>query len=130
MTANFLKTFRQPIIFAVLLFITFMPSTSYAARFSGAYLLYVCSSDGTGRELVEGGHGVCQSYIAGIVDYHTLIKSLGTAPSVDFCLSKDVTMNELQRIVVNYLRLNRSQHEDFIAAPAIGLALHNVYPCQ
>ncbi len=130
MIANSIKFFGKLLILGGLLVITLKPLSVNAARFSGAYLLYVCSSDGVGKELVPGGHGVCQSYIAGIVDYHTLIKSLGTAPSVDFCLPKEITMNELHRIVANYLRLNRSQHEDFIAAPAVGLALYNAYPCD
>ncbi|MCB1721859.1 MAG: hypothetical protein KDI11_08910, partial [Alphaproteobacteria bacterium] len=57
-----------------------------AARFSGDYLLQVCGSDKQGNELLSGGHIACQAYISGLMDYHNLIRSLGTAPSVDFCV--------------------------------------------
>jgi len=71
----------------------------------------------------------CQSYIAGVVDYHTLLKSLGTAPSVNFCLPHDITMAQIKLIVTRYV-LQRTEHRDFIAAPAVAMALFNAYPCQ
>ncbi len=70
----------------------------------------------------------CQSYIAGIVDYHVLIKSLGTAPSVDFCIPENATMDDMRLIVVEYLR-NNQQHSSFVASPAVALALFEVFPC-
>lgn len=71
----------------------------------------------------------CQSYIAGIIDYHNLIKSLGSAPSVDFCLTPQVTMAQLKLVVVRYLSAH-SEHQDFIAAPGVAMALYNAYPCK
>ena len=51
------------------------------ALFSGAYLLQLCQRDAAGNEMVPGGAAACQSYISGIIDYHNLLRSLGTAPS-------------------------------------------------
>ncbi|MCE7887844.1 MAG: hypothetical protein DYH13_10140 [Alphaproteobacteria bacterium PRO2] len=100
-----------------------------AARFSGDYLLQMCLSDKNGKELVPGGHVACQSYIAGVLDYHNLIRSLGTSPSVEFCVPENVGLNQLQKDVASYLYKNKSQHGAFIAAPAVALALFNAYPC-
>ena len=105
-------------------------SPAQAVRFSGNYLLGVCASDAKGNELVQGGHAVCQSYIAAIIDYHTLVRSLNGAPSVDFCVPDAVPMNKLQNIVAAYIYKHKDQHGSFIASPAVALALYAVYPCK
>lgn len=97
--------------------------------FSGGYLMQLCASDNKGKELVKGGHTACQSYISGIIDYHMLMKSLGTAPTIDFCVPNTVPMRRLQNIVYVYLVKN-GQHSEFVAAPAVTLALYEYYPCQ
>ena len=99
------------------------------ALISGAYLLELCKRDEKGRELVEGSHIACQSYIAGLVDYHNLLSSLGTSPNIDLCVPPDAKLNDLQDIVWKYLKEN-SYHDEFIAAPAVSLALFQVYPCK
>ncbi|MDB5478313.1 MAG: hypothetical protein JWM96_808 [Alphaproteobacteria bacterium] len=71
----------------------------------------------------------CQSYIAGIIDYHNLIRSLRAAPSVDFCLPRELTMGQIRLIVYNYI-LRHSEHQDFIAAPGVAMALYSAYPCK
>lgn len=119
-------------VLSVLLFFAFLipPVSARAAQFSGDYLLSMCSSDAQGKELVAGGHIACQAYIAGVLDYHNLVKSLGTAPSVNFCVPEGVTMNQLQMVVARYLQMRRSQHGSFIAAPGVALALFSAYPCK
>jgi hypothetical protein len=114
-------------ILAALLLLWTVPTQ--AARFSGDYLLQMCLSDKNGKELVPGGHVACQSYIAGVLDYHNLIRSLGTSPSVEFCVPESAGLNQLQKDVASYLYKNKSQHGAFIAAPAVALALFNAYPC-
>ncbi len=106
------------------------PVPANAARFSGEYLLHVCGSDEEGSELVEGGHIACQAYIAGVLDYHNLIRSLGTSPSVEFCVPEGVSMNELQGLVYNYLYQNKAEHSKFIASPVVALALLSSFPCN
>ena len=100
-----------------------------AAEFSGKYLLHICSSDKAGKEMIPGGHTACQSYIAGIIDYHNLIKSLKTAPGLDFCIPKDTPLSVIQQGLVIYL-LKNGQHDDFIASPAVAIALNQMYPCN
>lgn len=99
-----------------------------AAIFSGAYLMELCTRTVDGTETVKGGHATCQAYIAGIIDYHQLLRSLGTSPSVDFCVPESVKMNDLQDVVWTYLAQN-AENDQFIAAPAVALALFEAFPC-
>ena len=117
--------------FLCLLFFFMMMSSfpGHTAEFSGKYLLHICSSDKAGNELVPGGHTACQAYIAGIIDYHNLIKSLKTAPGLDFCIPKDTPLSLIQQGLVLYL-LKNGQHDDFIASPAVAIALNQMYPCR
>lgn len=121
-------------VFLVVLILCFLiPPHAQAqktgALISGAYLLELCKRDENGNELVAGGHTACQSYIAGLVDYHNLLRSLGTSPSVDLCVPNTVSLNDLQDIVWKYLEQN-AHHDAFIAAPAVTLALFEVFPCK
>lgn len=100
-----------------------------AARFSGDYLLQMCASDENGKELVPGGHIACQAYIAGVLDYHNLISSMGTSPSVDFCVPEDVGLNQLQQNVASYIFKHKKQHGAFVASPGVALGLYTYYPC-
>jgi Rap1a immunity proteins len=97
--------------------------------FSGGYLRELCQRKANGKEVVKGGHTACQSYIAGVIDYHMLMKSLGTAPTIDFCVPNTEPMKKLQDIVWVFLEENK-QHSEFIAAPAVTLALYEYYPCK
>lgn len=99
------------------------------ALISGEYLYQVCERDEKGREVVKGGHTTCQAYIAGLVDYHHLLRSLGTAPSIDVCVPNTVKLADLQDIVWQYLEDNE-HHAAFNASPAVGLALFEVFPCE
>lgn len=99
------------------------------ALISGAYLLEICKRGQDGSEIVAGGHTACQAYIAGLIDYHNLLRSLGTSPSVDMCVPNTVKLADLQDIVWKYLEQN-AQHDAFIAAPAVSLALFEVFPCK
>lgn len=115
---------------AVALFVSFIPRPAFAVRFTGGYLMQMCGVDKDGKEVAPGAHSACQSYISGVVDYHVLIRSLGTAPSVDFCIPKNVTLNDLQLIVETYLFKHEQEHRDFVAAPAVALALYEAFPCS
>ena len=114
----------------VLTVMLLLPFQAQAARFSGQYLMSVCASDEKGREITPGGHIACQAYIAGILDYHTLIKSLGTAPGIDFCVPESAGMTKIQNRVQSYVLRNKNQHSSFIAAPGVALGLYNAFPCK
>ncbi len=102
---------------------------AHAAKFSGAYLLELCSMDEKGNELVKGGHTACQAYINGVLDYHSVLQSLKIAPKVDICVPSDISSNQLHAAVLKYLQTNK-QHDGFIAAPAVTMALYQAYPCR
>ena len=121
------RYFRCALASLIICFCLIQPAR--AAQFSGDYLLQVCGVNAKGEEIVEGGHIACQAYIAGIMDYHGLIRSLGTAPSVDFCVPEDVSMHEVQKNVANYIYDNHHEQGPFIAAPGVALALFKAYPC-
>ncbi|MBX2834269.1 MAG: hypothetical protein KTR28_04770 [Micavibrio sp.] len=103
---------------------------AHAAEFSGDYLMQMCLSDKQGGELVPGAHNACQSYIAGVMDYHNLIKSLGTSPSVEFCVPEGTPLNDIQRKIATYLYRHKHSQGPFIAAPAVALGLNQYYPCN
>ena len=103
-------------------------SNDAGAFISGAYLHKLCELDADGAEFFDGASASCQSYIAGIIDYHKFLRSLGTAPSLDFCVPNTAKLNDLQMIVWTYLDIN-TQHDEFNAAPAVTLALHQIYAC-
>ena len=100
-----------------------------ATRFSGAYLLHLCDMSPKGGELVKGGHAACQSYIAGVLDYHNVLQSLNLAPKIDICVPNTATLGELQQVVLRYLRAH-GEHDAFIAAPAVTMAIYQIYPCR
>lgn len=96
--------------------------------FSTAYLAALCESDAKGKEVVKSGHTACQSYISAVIDYQKLMQSMNVAPIIDFCVPNTEPMKKLQNIVWVYLRKN-TQHAQFVAAPAVTLALYESYPC-
>ncbi|MFH1159134.1 MAG: Rap1a/Tai family immunity protein [Pseudomonadota bacterium] len=70
----------------------------------------------------------CLNYVAGVIDYHTMMQSLGTATAVDFCLPESLPIERAAEAVVDYLKKS-PQHDSFIAAPAVMMALQEAYPC-
>jgi hypothetical protein len=120
---------KLTLFLCVLLFVCSVSNTSSAAQFSGAYLYNMCEKKSDGGEMVAGGHAVCQSYIAGVVDYHNVLRSLRMAPDVNICVPAGATLNQLHDIVLVFLR--RSQlHDGFVAAPAVTMALIEYFPCR
>lgn len=99
-----------------------------AARFSGAYMIKICGVNDKGQEISPGAHAACQSYISGIVDYHNMLRSMKIAPEIDICIPEGVTLNDMHLQVLKYLERN-PQHDGFVAAPAVLMALYEKYPC-
>lgn len=96
---------------------------------SSAYLHKICERNDDRTEVVKGGHTACQAYISGVIDYHNLLKSLGTEPSIKICITNAAKLSDLQDVVWNYIDKN-AQHDAFAAAPTITLALAQVFPCK
>lgn len=128
MVAPTIKTLLWAAMMVAVLGVGASDARSEGARFSGAYLRYVCGVDGEGKEAVRGGHAACQAYISGVVDYHNLMLSMKMAPEVRFCLPVNTSMNRLHAVVLAYLNKN-PQHDTFVAAPAVVMALYESFPC-
>lgn len=104
-------------------FCLWLPKTGHAAYLTALDLMTMCNSG-------EKKHQeLCASYIAGVVDYHRLIRSLGTAPTVDFCVPNGMKMEDVILHVTTYLK-KQPQHDAFIASPAVALALYHYFPCK
>ena len=115
---------------AVFMTVSVAQAQERAARYSGDYLLRICAFDEKGNELIKGGHIACQGYIAGVIDYHNLISSLGTAPSIDFCVPHDADLANVHVRIYKYLKENHHEQGPFNAAPGVALGLYKAYPCR
>lgn len=104
--------------------------TAYAARVTGGDLLAYCNMDEQGEEMVKGGHTTCQAYISGVIDYHNMLRSMKIAPEVNICIPQDTTLYALHMAVLKYLRKHKVNTGDFIAAPAVTMALFSRFPCR
>jgi hypothetical protein len=99
------------------------PHPSAAMYVSGSDLVRDCLS-GQDRDV-----RACVHYVAGVIDYHTAMQAVGTAPTLPFCIPASIGMPEAAFVVLTYLRLN-PQHEGFVAAMAVPLALNKAFPCK
>lgn len=123
-----MKAIKQPAFVALmaLLMLSFAAPAKAAtdgALMTGGALATLCASRNNGDQFA------CQSYIAGVIDYHRLIRGLGTAPTVDFCLPDRLPMADVKAVVMQYLT-RYTEHRDFIAAPAVSMALYQRFPCK
>lgn len=104
--------------------------SAHAAQFSGQYLLKVCAVDSSGREVIKGGKIACQAYLSGVIDYHNMLRAMDLTSEMNFCISEDVSLNELQIRVSAYLYKRAKLHRKFTAAPGVAMALFSLYPCS
>ena len=73
--------------------------------------------------------GVCAGYIAGIIDFHTVMTTVQSLPVDVFCLPQNISTAQVIRDVARYLENNPEKHQD-LAAYLVTLALREAYPCQ
>jgi hypothetical protein len=93
-----------------------------AAYVTGDDLVKSCRSDKPAEVFS------CMNYIAGVIDYHVMMQSLGTAPTLSFCLPENLPLEKAAVVVMLYLKKS-PQNGSFIAAPAVTMALNEAYPC-
>ncbi|TAL30442.1 MAG: hypothetical protein EPN97_12510 [Alphaproteobacteria bacterium] len=113
----------QAILLTGLLALLLPVRPAHAAYMTTADLQRDCLSGK--KEQISG----CLNYIAGIIDYHILMQSLGTNPTIDFCLPANLSLEDAGVAVMMYLR-KYPQHDAFIASAAVPLALNKAYPCR
>jgi hypothetical protein len=111
-------TLLLPVLFALLL----LPCPAEAIYMTAKELDQSCMADD------DRNTWYCLGYIAGVIDYHVMMQSLGTAPTIDFCLPASVSVQQAAVTVLSYLK-RTPQNGDFIAASTIPLALHDSFPC-
>ncbi|MGN7438776.1 MAG: Rap1a/Tai family immunity protein [Alcanivorax sp.] len=104
-------------------------SKAYSAQFSGEYLIKVCSMNKYGEEIIKGGKIACQAYIAGVIDYHNMLRAMDLTSDMNFCIPKDVSLNEIHTRVLAYMYERAKLHRKFVAAPGVAMALFSIYPC-
>ena len=103
--------------------LVFHSTPAAAAYMTGDELVKQCESNDA-RHVYA-----CMNYVAGVIDYHVMQQSLGTEPSVDFCLPDDLTIEKAAVTVMLYLE-KYPQQGSFIAAPAVTMALQKAFPCR
>ena len=109
--------------FLVLLLCCLLPLREAKAGFvSTAALQAGCMSDK--KEQVAG----CLNYIAGVLDYHILMQSFGTQPTIDFCLPDNITVEDAALAVLKYLKSHPAH--DAIASAVIPMAMNDTWPCH
>ena len=111
---------RSVILVTALVLLSLRPAS--AMFMSSADLGRMCLSDRS-----QDIYG-CTNYIAGVIDYHALMQSFGTAPTIDFCLPESVSKQQVAVIVMAYMRTS-PQNDDFVAATVVPLALNKAFPC-
>lgn len=116
--------------FFVLFVGVFSAHPASAAQFSGEYFIKVCAVDTKGKEFIAGGQIACQAYISGVIDYHNMLRTLNLTSDMNFCVPADVSLNELQLRILNYMYKRASLHRKFTAAPGVAMALFELYPCS
>ena len=103
-------------------FLLVSPRPAVAMYVSGADLITNCLSE------KKQDVYACVHYVAGVIDYHTVMQSVGTAPSLPFCIPQGVSVTEAAFVVLTFLRA-QPMHQGFVAAMAVPLALNKAYPC-
>lgn len=115
-------TFIRSLFLLCLIIGVLQPSIAQAVYYTGRDLAAQCE-DEDDRKTAS-----CLGYVAGVIDYHVMLQSLGTAPTTDFCLPDDLSVSRATTTILDYLKKN-PQHLDFIAGPTIAMALAANHPC-
>jgi hypothetical protein len=72
--------------------------------------------------------GMCLNFIAGVIDYHILLQSMGSQPIIDFCLPNNITIEDAGVAVMTYLK--KHPEHDALAAAVVPLALNDAWACH
>ena len=93
----------------------------------GIDLLSMCRMKG--EDIKKNQTVFCETYIAGIIDTHNMMQSMDFTTPVTFCIPEQYSIQQVTEIVLNDLAAS-PQHDHFIAAPAVTLALFKAFPCK
>jgi hypothetical protein len=107
-------------IIACALLIVSAPAYAQVGFYSGAALLASCQDPSRQPE--------CSQYIAGVLDGHAYDLSRFGSPR-DFCIPEDMTMEELEHVIVKWLK-ERPEKLRVTAANLLILALSDAFKCK
>jgi hypothetical protein len=98
-------------------------SAARAAYVTGLEISNRCDSD------VTADIQSCVHYIAGVIDYHMLLESMGKAPNVSFCIPPEVSMQQAAVLVMAYMR-TAPEYNGYAAAASVPMAMEKAFPCK
>ena len=90
-------------------------------------LLSMCRMEGTDKATHLSSF--CETYVAGVIDTQNMLKSMDFVTPVTFCIPEQYSIQQVTEIVLNDLA-SSPQHDHFVAAPAVTLALFKAFPCK
>jgi len=105
------------------IFLWFTPKNAVSAYVTGDTLKLYCSSEESGDVIA------CANYIAGIIDYHVFMQTMGVMHDFGFCIPEGVTIEAASFVVMKYLK-SSPYYDPFIGASSVIMALHSQYPCK
>ena len=98
-----------------------------AAYMRSIDLLSMCRMEGADLDI--NLPSFCETYIAGVIDTQNMLKGMDFTTPVTFCIPEQYSIKQVSEIVLNDLAAS-PQHDHFIAAPAVTLALFKAFPCK
>ncbi len=115
----------------IFLILAFIPS-AHAAEKVMSYmrsidLLSMCRMEGVDKD--KNLPSFCETYVAGVIDTQNMLKTMDFVTPVTFCIPERYSIQQVTEIVLNDLAAS-PQHDHFIAAPAVTLALFKAFPCK
>ncbi len=116
------NVFKPVIIYSDKETVNVPPEGVIGSYVSAGELVDLCANN-TAREVT------CSGYIAGIIDYHHLMRTMGQKPPVSFCIPKNIKMDRITNVVLNYMTAHPA-NDAFVASPAVSVALSKEFPCK
>ena len=110
----------------------FSIKTAQAEPLNGDGLMQICRPDpSTAAKTKDDGRiDRCRHYISGVMDYHSLLNSLGTIPvGANFCVPFNTSELDIQKAVYAFLK-EHPRYADRPAVPAVAVALSRAFPCK
>lgn len=117
-------TTRHCLYAAALAAATFAPAVAQAGFYSGDELYAVCTTDKDDKSFFEKSYE-CVGYISGAVDAFNTTRE---ANGLKSCIPGDVTISQLRRTSIDYLR-NNPKDRAKSASSQVFAATRKAWPC-
>ena len=121
---------RIQLFFVLLMLTVSFPASakvSFNSYMRGIDLLSMCRNKEMNTKVITPSF--CETYVAGVIDVHNMMRSMDFTTPVTFCIPEQYSIQQVTEIVLNDLAAS-PQHDHFVAAPAVTLALFKAFPCK